>query len=176
MAAFLLADAAGQPPVLGGQIGVAAAGGGPGALGQDIGQPVVARGGLAGAALAPGDVVARAAPCPGGQVPGGREHRHVDADLGDDGLGGALPTPVMVTRPVTGHRERGDPLVHTGVEAGDRGLQVVQVVKGQPDQQPMMLPEAAPQGLAQLGELLAQLALGQLGQDLGIALPADEGG
>ena len=39
---LLLADAAGQPPVLGGQVGVAAAGGGPGALGQDIAQPAVA--------------------------------------------------------------------------------------------------------------------------------------
>jgi hypothetical protein len=82
----------------------------------------------------------------------------------------------MVAEPVTGHGEWGDHLVHAGVQAGDRGLQVLQVVKGQPDQQPMMLAEAAPQGLAQLGELLAQLALGQLGQDLGVALPADEGG
>jgi hypothetical protein len=66
-----------------------------------------------------------------------------------------LPTPVMVAEPVTGHRERGDHLVHAGVEAGDRGLQVLPVVKCQPDQQPMMLAEAAPQGLARLGELLA---------------------
>jgi hypothetical protein len=87
-----------------------------------------------------------------------------------------LPTPVMVAEPVTGHGERGDHLVHAGVQAGDRGLQVLQVVKGQPDQQRMMLPEAAPQGVAQPGELLAQLALGQLRQDLGVALPADEGG
>jgi hypothetical protein len=50
----------------------------------------------------------------------------------------------MVAEPVTGHRERGDHLVH----AGDRGLQVLQVVKGQPDQQRMMLAKAAPQGLA----------------------------
>jgi hypothetical protein len=50
------------------------------------------------------------------------------------------------------------------------------VVKGQPDQQPVVVAEAASQRLAQLGELLAQLALGQLRQDLGVALPADEGG
>jgi hypothetical protein len=49
------------------------------------------------------------------------------------------------------------------------------VVKRQPDQQPMMLAEAAPQGLAQLGELLAQLALGQLGKDLGVAFAGDQG-
>src|SRR5215216_4027164 len=83
-----------------------------------------------------------------------------------------LPTPVMVSSRSRATGERGDHLVHTGIEAGDRGLQVLQVVKRQPDQQPMMLAEAAPQGLAQLGKLLAQLALGQLGQDLGVALPA----
>jgi hypothetical protein len=86
-----------------------------------------------------------------------------------------LPTPVMVAEPVGGHRERGDHLVQAGIQAGDRGLQVLQVPKGQPDQQPMMLAEAALQGLAQLGELLAQLALGQLGQDLGVALAGDQG-
>jgi hypothetical protein len=59
-----------------------------------------------------------------------------------------LPTPVMVAEPVTGRGERGDHLVHAGIQAGDRGLQVLQVGKGQPDQQPMMLAEAAPQGLA----------------------------
>jgi hypothetical protein len=46
------------------------------------------------------------------------------------------------------------------------------VVKGQTDQQPMMLAEAAPQRLAHLGELLAQLALGQLRQRLGSRSPA----
>jgi hypothetical protein len=48
-----------------------------------------------------------------------------------------LPTPVMVAEPVTGHGEWGDHLVHAGVQAGDRGLQVLQVGKGQPDQQPI---------------------------------------
>jgi hypothetical protein len=38
----------------------------------------------------------------------------------------------------------------------------------------MMFAEAAPQGLAQLRELLTQLALGQLGQDLGVALAGDQ--
>jgi hypothetical protein len=79
IAAFLLADAAGHSrQQLGGQVGVAASGRGPGALGTDIGQPAVALGGLARATLAPGEVVARAAARPGGQVAGGREHGHVD--------------------------------------------------------------------------------------------------
>jgi hypothetical protein len=81
----------------------------------------------------------------------------------------------MVTRPVTGRGERGDHLVDAAVQGGDGAFQMLQVVKGQPDQQPMMLAEAAPQRLAQLGELLAQLALGQLRQRLGVALAGDQG-
>jgi hypothetical protein len=86
-----------------------------------------------------------------------------------------LPTPVMVTRPVTGHRERDDHLVDAAVQGGDGAFQVLQVVKGQPDQQSVVVAEAAAQRLTQLGELLAQLALGQLGQDLGVAFAGDQG-
>ena len=96
-------------------------------------------------------------------------------NVGDDGLGGAFADPGDGVQPVTGHGERGHHFVHAGVEAGDRGLQVLQVLQRQPDQQPMMLAEAAPQGLAQLGELLTQLALGQLCQDLGVAFADDQG-
>jgi hypothetical protein len=81
----------------------------------------------------------------------------------------------MVAEPVTGHRERGDHLVHAGIQAGDRGLQVLQVVKRQPDQQGVVVAEAAAQRLTQLGKLLAQLALGQLRQRLGVALAGDQG-
>ena len=74
--------------------------------------------------------------------------------VGDDGLGGAVADPGDGVQPVTGGGERGDHLVHAGIQAGDRGLQVLQVPKRQPDQQPTMLAKAAPQGLAQLGKLL----------------------
>jgi hypothetical protein len=86
-------------------------------------------------------------------VGGGGEHRHVDPDLGDDGLGGALADPGDGVEAVTGHGERGDHRIDPAVEGGDRLLQVLKVVEGQPDQQPMLLAEAAPQGLAQLGSL-----------------------
>jgi hypothetical protein len=81
----------------------------------------------------------------------------------------------MVTRPVTGHRERGDHLVDAAIQGGDGAFQVLQVVKRQPDQQRVVVAEAASQRLAQLGELLAQLALGQLRQRLGVALAGDQG-
>jgi hypothetical protein len=144
MAAFLLADAAGEPPVLGRQVGVAAAGGGPGALGQHLTQPAVALGGLAGAALATGEVVARAAPRPGSQVPGSREHRHVHADLGDDRLRGPLPHPGDGGQLVPGPSERGDHLIDAAVQGGDGALQVLQVLKRQAHQQRVVATKAAP--------------------------------
>jgi hypothetical protein len=49
------------------------------------------------------------------------------------------------------------------------------VVKRQPDQQGVVVAEAAAQRLTQLGKLLAQLALGQLRQRLGVALAGDQG-
>jgi hypothetical protein len=82
---------------------------------------------------------------------------------------------VRVAEPVTGHRERGDHLVDAAIQGGDGAFQMLQVGKGQPDQQRMVLAEAAPQRLAQLGELLAQLALGQLRQDLPVAFAGDQG-
>ena len=84
-----------------------------------------------------------------------------------------LPTPVMVAEPVTGRGERGDHLVDAAVQGGDGAFQMLQVPKRQPDQQRVVVAEAAAQRLAQLGELLAQLALGQLRQDLGVAFAGD---
>jgi hypothetical protein len=81
----------------------------------------------------------------------------------------------MVAEPVTGRGERGDHLVDAAVQGGDGAFQMLQVVKGQPDQQRVVVAEAASQRLAQLGELLAKLALGQLGQDLGVAFAGDQG-
>jgi hypothetical protein len=86
-----------------------------------------------------------------------------------------LPTPVMVAEPVGGHRERGDHLVDAAIQGGDGAFQVLQVVKRQPDQQRVVVAEAASQRLAQLGELLAQLAPGQLRQRLGVALAGHQG-
>jgi hypothetical protein len=83
-----------------------------------------------------------------------------------------LPTPVMVAEPVGGHGERGDHRIDAAVEGGDR---LLQVVKGQPDQQPMMLAEAAPQGSGAAGELGPQAALGQLGQHAWVAFASDQG-
>ena len=49
------------------------------------------------------------------------------------------------------------------------------VVQAQADQQGVVVPEPPSQGLAQLRELLAEPALGHLGEHLGVSLTVDEG-
>ena len=118
----------------------------------------------AGSLFAAGDVVARAHPGPRGEVSGGREPGHVDADLGDDALGGPFADPGDRVEPVTGLAERGDHPVDLDVERGDRRFEVVDVVEDDPQHRGVMVPEPAAQRLAQLRDLLAQHALGQLGE------------
>jgi hypothetical protein len=101
---------------------------------------------------------------------------NVGADHGDDRLGGALADPGDGVQPVTRHRERGDHLLDAVVEAGDGALQVLQVRQRQPHQQGVMLAEASGERLAQLRQLLAELALGQLGQHHRVAFAVHQGG
>jgi hypothetical protein len=65
----------------------------------------------------------------------GGEHRHVDADLGDDRLCGPLAHPGDGVQLISGPSERDEHSVDVGVEFGDRGLQLRQVPKGQAHQQ-----------------------------------------
>ena len=100
------------------------------------------------------------------------------------GFGGPLPDPGDGVEVVTGLFERDAGLVgvrrRTGVdlvvEPGDGRFEVSDVVEAQPDQQGVVVAEPAPQRVAQLGDLLAQLALGQLGEHLGVALTGDQSG
>jgi hypothetical protein len=107
---------------------------------------------------------------------GGGEHRHVHPDLGNDRLRSPLAHPGDGGQPVSGPSERGHHLIDAAIQRGDGALQMLQVGKGQAHQHGVMVPEAALQRLAQLGELASQPATGQLGQDLRVALPSDQGG
>src|SRR2546425_8329824 len=78
---FRVAAAAADLPVVGGEVGVFAAGGGAGGLGQRLAQPAVAVAGLAGAASAAGGVDAGADRGPGDEVLGAAEDARVDAAL-----------------------------------------------------------------------------------------------
>ena len=122
MAAFFLPIRRARRQNWADKVGVAGAGGRPGALDEDVAEPYVAVGGLAGTAFSAGDVVAGCHPGPGGQVGSGREPGHVDTDLGDDRLGGPFPDPGDGVEPVTGPFER-----DTGL-AGVRGEQRVDLV------------------------------------------------
>src|SRR6266498_3958510 len=89
LAAALLAEPAVQPAEAGTQVG-AGPPSSPGRLHQRLADLTVALAGLAAAVLAGRLVVARAQPSPGGQMIGGRETRHINADLADKHLGGTL--------------------------------------------------------------------------------------
>ena len=62
---------------------------------------------------------------------GGREAGHVDADLGDDALGGPFPDPGDGVEPVTGLAKGSHhPVDHLAlVELGDRRFEVVEVIQ-----------------------------------------------
>jgi hypothetical protein len=115
-------------------------------------------------------------------VPGGREPRHVNADLGDDRLRGPLRDPGDGVEVVTGLVERDAGLagvrreqaVDLLVETGHGRFEMVDVVEAHPDQQGVVVPETSPQGTLQVRDLLAELALGQLCEHLGIALTSDQ--
>jgi hypothetical protein len=120
MAAFLLADASGQPPILGRQVGVAAAGSGPGAPRsaphQASGCPWWAcrSGACHRSGLLPGQRPAHQARCPA--VGNTAMSTPISAMIVS---AARLPTPVMVAELVPGPSERGDHPVDLGVERGD---------------------------------------------------------
>src|SRR5829696_1858288 len=138
---LFLADPSSETPELRCKVGVAGAGGRPGALHEDVAEPYVAVGGLAGTAFSAGDVVAGCHPRPGGQVGSGREPGHVDTDLGDDRLGGPFPDPGDGVEPVTGPFQRdtglagvrGEQRVDLVVETSGRGFEMGGVVQAERD-------------------------------------------
>jgi len=95
-------------------------------------------------------------------VLGGWEHAHVDADLGDQDLGGALLDARDRHQQVTVRRERAELLLDLGREPVDRLVEEVDVREDLPDDQRVLVGEAADQRLAQRRDLLAQLATCEL--------------
>ncbi len=84
---FRVAAAAADLPVVGGEVGVLAAGGGVGGLGERGAQPGVAVASFAGAASVAGLVGVGADRGPGDEPLGAAENAHVEAALGDQHLG-----------------------------------------------------------------------------------------
>ena len=86
---------------------------------------------------------------------GGGEHGPVGADLGHDRFRGPLAHPGDGVEAVSGPGEGGDHLIDATIQRRDGALQLLQVPKGQAHQQGVVVPEAAPERLTQLGELVA---------------------
>ena len=170
-----VAEPGAESLVLGLEVGVLGAGRGEGGFFERDPEPFGAFAGPAGAAFAGGLVVAGAASGPGGEVPGGREHGHVDADLGDDAprrCGAA--TPGIVHSSSTAGRERAELLLDRVGEPVDLLVEEVEVGEDRADHQRVMGVEAALQRLAQRRELRAQPALGEVGEHLGVGRARNE--
>ena len=101
----------------------------------------------------------------------GGEAAHVDADLGEDHLGGGAADPTDLIQPVGRRRERDKLLFDPAVQLGDVGAGLVDAAKHRFQQEPVMVTEAAAEGLLQLAALGAQPGPGQLGQHLGSRSP-----
>ena len=126
---------------------------------------VAAAGGVAALALAagPGDLGTPFRP--GDQVGGGGEDGHVDADLGDDVLGGDDPGAVHGVELVDLVPVRLGKLLDPGGQLADPGGEAVDGGQhhGQ-DEDVLAGQEGAVQGLFQLADLAAHPGPGQLGQ------------
>ena len=72
--------------------------------------------------------------------------------------------------------ERGDLRLDHGGELGDRLVEVVDVGEDAADDQRVLCVEAALERLAQLRQLGAQLALGELGEHVWVGGAGDQGG
>jgi hypothetical protein len=105
-------------------------------------------------------------------VPWGREAAHVHPELGDDHLRGSPADPGDLIQPVGRLRERDDLGLDVGLHRGNVGAGLVDTRKHRGQQEPVMVAEAAGEGLDQLAALGAHAAPRQLGQHLGSRSPA----
>src|SRR6266508_5089056 len=163
-----------QPLVLGGQVDVLAAGGGHGGLGERGVEPFGAVAGLAGAAFAGGAVVAGALAGPAGEVALAWELAHVGADLGQDRLGGTPLDAGERAEQLNRFGERGELLLDAGREQLDLLVEEIEVGEDGGDDQRVLGVEAADERLLERRDLRAQLAPGELGEQLRVGAAGDE--
>jgi hypothetical protein len=104
----------------------------------------------------------------------GGEAAHLDADLGDDHLGGAPTHPGNGDQPLQLLTERADHPVDLDVQALDRGRELVDVIQVHPQHQRVMGAETPLQRPAQLRDLRPQPGARQLGEGVDIADTGDE--
>lgn len=107
-------------------------------------------------------------------MPGGREARHVGADLADDALGAAAPDAGDRAQQVNRWGERADLFLDHAGELLDLLIEEIDVAQDRADPQPVMAVEVTLQRLLECGDLLAHLPPREIGQDLGVGLAGDE--
>src|SRR6266511_3119807 len=175
-----LAAASGQAPVALAKEGVGACQRGDD-LAEGCGQPGVAPPGGAAFLGAGGLVVDGGELRPGDQVRGGGKAAHLDADLGDQLLGGDHPDPGDLIQPLGVAGKRGDrpvdlggDLVELGGGGGGGGGGGVDALQHQLAQEAVVVVEVAAQCLLQDRDLGPHAGAGQLGERLGVALASDE--
>jgi hypothetical protein len=129
----------------------------------------------AGAMLARALVVAGAVAGPAGRVLGGGEDAHVRAELGDQDLGGALVHAAdgVEARELLGEGRHG--AIDLGAHGLDGLVQVVEVGEELADEEGVVGAEVAEQGVSQGGQLLAQLAAGEIREDNGVGGAGHQG-
>jgi len=141
-------DARLEALVLGGEVGALAARRGQGGFLERDPEPLGAFAGPSGAALAGRLVVAGAASGPGGEVPGGREDAHVDADLSDHDFRGSAGDAGHGARELDAGRERAQLLGDRFREPVDLLVEEVQVGEDRADHQRVVGFKAAPERFA----------------------------
>jgi hypothetical protein len=107
-------------------------------------------------------------------VVSGGEPAHVHPDLGDHDLGRAPPYPRDGAQPPGLLIERGDHLLHLGIQTLDGRAQVVDVVQVHLEQERVVRTEPALQCAAELGDLGPHPGAGHVRQHLGVPRPRDE--
>ena len=104
----------------------------------------------------------------------GRELAHVGADLGEQHLGGAPVNTGDRVQQLQLTGERGGQLLDPLRQRLNRLIEEVDLREHLADQQHVVVGEAPLKRFSERGDLLAQAALGELGQDLGVMRAGDQ--
>ena len=105
-------------------------------------------------------------------MPRGREPRHVDPDLGDDGGRGDRTDAGDLIQPGRRLGERGQLHVDLGIDSGDVGVEPLDPRQHARQQEPVMIVEVPVEGLFKSIDLAAHPRSRQLGEHLGSRSPA----
>src|SRR5262245_35427731 len=169
-----VAPAARHAMILGRQVAIPRPHGASGTLNQRGAEPAVALARAAGLALAGTLVMAGTDAGPRGGLARRGKAAHVIAQFGHDLLGTAPPHAGNRVEALEGPRERPRLGLDADIEPRDLLVEELDVAQEFLQHEGVVVGHAAHERLPQLGLLLPQEALGQVGERLGVALSGDE--